>query len=187
MRPILRIAGELLALGAERRDQLVHRRDELDVAERHADVERGRVGVVGGLRAVDVVVRAAVRVLALLVAHQLEGAVGDHLVGVHVGRGAGAALEDVEAELVVQLAVDELLAGPLDAGEDLRAELAAVEVGARGGQLHHREGLDEVRVEAQLDARDVEVLEGAGRLDAVVGVGGHLLLAEQVVLDARGR
>ena len=78
------------------------------------------IGVVGGLRAVDVIVRVAVLVLALLVAHQLERAVGDHLVGVHVGRGAGAALEDVEPELVVELSVDELLAGLLDARQDRR-------------------------------------------------------------------
>ena len=89
----LQDVGELLALGAERGDQLVDRGDELRVAERHADVQRRRIGVVGGLRAVDVIVRIAVLVLALLVAHQLERAVGDHLVGVHVGRRAGAALE----------------------------------------------------------------------------------------------
>jgi len=37
------------------------------------------------------------------VPHQLQGAIGDHLVGVHVGRGARASLEDVEPELVVEL------------------------------------------------------------------------------------
>ena len=66
-----------------------------------------------------------------------------------------------------------------------RAELAALEVGARRGQLHHRERLDQVGIEAQLHAGDVEVLEGAGRLDAVVGVGGHGLVAEQIVLHPR--
>ena len=59
---------------------------------------------------------------------------------------------------------------------------------ARGrGHLHHGERLDQVGVEPQLDAGDVEVLERAGGLDAVVGVGGHGLLAEQVVLDACSR
>ena len=53
-------------------------------------------------------------------AHEFEGAVGDDLVGVHVGGGAGAALEDVELELVVELAVDEVAAGGLHAAEDLR-------------------------------------------------------------------
>ena len=103
VRPILRIAPNSCAFRAERGDQLVHRGDEPEVAERHADVERGGVGVVGRLRRVHVIVRVAVLVLALLVAHQLERAVGDHLVGVHVRRGARAALEHVEPELVVKL------------------------------------------------------------------------------------
>ena len=118
--------------------------------------------------------------------HQLEGPIGDDLVGVHVGRRAGAALEDVEPELVVELAVDEFQAGPFHAGEDLGAELAAVEVGAGRRQLHHRQGLDEIGIEAQLDARDREVLEGPRGLHAVVRVGGHRFLTEQVVLEASG-
>src|SRR5262249_33893347 len=150
------------------------------------DVERRGVRVVRGLRAVDVVVGVAELVLALRVAHQLEGPVRDHLVGVHVGRGARAALEDVQPELVVQLALDDLLAGLLDPGEHVLAELAALLVRARGGQLDHRERLDQVRVEAKLDPGDVEVLEGARGLDAVVGARGHRLLAEEVVLDTGG-
>jgi hypothetical protein len=44
------------------------------------------------------------RLLAALAAEQLGGAVGDHLVGVHVGLGAGAGLPDDEREVVVELA-----------------------------------------------------------------------------------
>ena len=111
VRPILTRRRTPRALARERRDQLAHgRRPEPRVAEQQADVQRGRVDVVGRLRRVDVVVRVAVLVLALRVAQQLERAVGDHLVGVHVGRGAGAALDHVDDELLVQLAVDDLLA-----------------------------------------------------------------------------
>jgi hypothetical protein len=70
--------------------------------------------------------------------------------------------------------------------EDLLGELAALVVGAGRRQLHHARGLDEVRIQAQLDARDVEVLESARGLDAVVGVGWNFLVAQQVVLDAAG-
>ena len=121
------------------------------------------------------VVRIAVLVLALLVSHQLEGAVGDDLVRVHVGRRAGAALEHVQAKLVVQLAVDQFLAGLLHARQDFLAELPALEVRARGGHLHHRERLDQVGIQAKLHAGDVEILERARGLDAVVGVGGTAL------------
>ncbi|MNY81819.1 hypothetical protein D3C86_2235890 [compost metagenome] len=59
-------------------------------------------------------VRVQVLVLALLMAEQFERAVGDHLVGVHVGRGAGAALNHIDDELVVQLPGNQLLAGSND-------------------------------------------------------------------------
>ena len=65
-------------------------------------------------------------------------------------------------------------------------ERAALEVGAGRGQLHHRERLDQIGVEAQLHAGDVEVLEAARRLDAVVGVGGNGLGAQQVVFETLG-
>ena len=72
-------------------------------AEPWRQAQRRRVDVVGALRRVDVVVRVQRRVVALRVPHHLQRAVGDHLVGVHVGRGAGAALDDVDDELVVQV------------------------------------------------------------------------------------
>ena len=40
---------------------------------------------------------------AELAAEQLDGAVADHLVDVHVGLGAGAGLPDVEREMLVEL------------------------------------------------------------------------------------
>ena len=74
--------------------------------------------------------------------------------------------------------------GAFDAREDLAAELPAVDVGAGRGHLHHREGLDQVGIEAQLHAGNVKVLEGAGGLDAVVGVGRDRLVAQEVVFNA---
>jgi hypothetical protein len=63
-----------------------------------AMTESGRVRVVGRLRAVDVVVRAHVLVLALAVTERLESDVGDHLVRVHVGGGACPALDHFDRE-----------------------------------------------------------------------------------------
>ena len=67
--------------------------------------------VVGALRHVHVVDGVQRGVVALLAAEQFQRAVGDDLVGVHVGRGAGAALDDVDDELVVQFAAGDFLAG----------------------------------------------------------------------------
>ena len=53
-------------------------------------------------------------VVALGAPRELEADVGEHLVGVHVGRGAGAALVPVDLELVAVLAREDRLGRPLD-------------------------------------------------------------------------
>ncbi len=178
----LQNAVEFLPLGPERRDQLVDAFEHAHVAERHADMQRGRIGVVRGLRRVHVVVRIAVLVFALLMSHQLEGPVGDDFVGVHVGRGAGAPLEHVELKLVVELAVDQFVAGGLDSLENLGAELAALLVRTRRGHLHHGQGFDEIGIQPELHSRNVKIIKAARRLHSIVGVGRHRLVAKKIAL-----
>ena len=60
------------------------------------------------------VVGIAMLIVTLLIAHDLEGAVGNHLVGIHVHRGTGTTLHHVDGEVIVVLAVDELAAGLRD-------------------------------------------------------------------------
>jgi hypothetical protein len=79
------------------------------------------IGVVRRLAHVDVVVGMD-RLLEPIAAEHLDGAVGDHLVGVHVGLGARAGLPDDEREMIVELAVDHLLRGLDDGLADLRVE-----------------------------------------------------------------
>ena len=67
----------------------------------------------------------------------------DHLVGVHVRRGAGAGLEDVDRELVVQLAGGDAVGGLGDPGCLVGVEQAELAVHARGG------GLDRGRASAR--------------------------------------
>ena len=87
--------GELLGLALQRAGQPVERRQQVvgHLAERR-QVDRRREDVVRRLAHVHVVVGMGV----------VAGEVRDHLVGVHVRRGAGAGLEDVDRELVVVLA-----------------------------------------------------------------------------------
>ena len=63
-------------------------------------------------------------------------------------------------------------------------EPAGLLVGQRGGALDPDHGVHECR--QRPEARDREVLRGAQGLDAVEGVGRDGLLAQRVVLDARG-
>ncbi len=101
--------GVLLGLALERDGQQVERLGQGVGGEQHGDAHRGRVGVVGGLRHVHVVVRMQRRDVPTPQPHQLQPAVAQHLVDVHVGGCARATLEHVDRELLVQLAVDHLL------------------------------------------------------------------------------
>ena len=94
---------------------------------------------------------------AALAAQNFDRAVGDHLVGVHVGLGAGAGLPDDQREVIVQLAVDHLLPGLADGVGQARVELAQLLVGAGGGVLDdaHR-AQDRPR---HLFAADLEVFQ----------------------------
>ena len=123
-------------------------------------------------------------VLALPAAHGLEPAVGDDLVGVHVGGGARAALDHVDHELVVELARDDLVARAHDGILLKLGEHTQLVVGEGGRLLHVGEGDDEVGEAVQIHSGDGEVLGGAQGLHAVVGVVGQLPIAEKIMLGA---
>ena len=176
-------AGELLGLFLQRLLQMRERRDQpvRDLLGR-GDMHRGREAVVRRLAHVDVIVGMDRRFRAELAAEHLVGAVGDHLVDVHVGLGAGAGLPDHQREMVVELAVDHLLRR-LDDGAGARASSrpsAMVDLG--GGALDDAERADE-RQRHALGA-DAEILERALGLRAPIAVGRHLDRAEGVGLGA---
>ena len=115
---------ELLRLRLERGGELLHRRQQVvrDLVERR-EVDGGREDVVRRLAHVHVVVRVDV----------LARERRDHLVRVHVRRGARAGLEDVDRELVVELAAGD----PVAAAAAIRSALSRVEqpeVGVRRAQ-----------------------------------------------------
>ena len=97
---------ELGGLGLERASERLHRRQQVvDGAVEGGEVHGRREDVVRRLAHVDVVVRM----------DALAGETRDHLVGVHVRARAGACLEDVDRELVVELARGDAVAGGGDA------------------------------------------------------------------------
>ena len=65
------------------------------------DVYRGRNYVIGGLADVHVVIWMHGIARTTLASKHLDRAIGDHLVGVHVRRGARSGLEDIHDKLVV--------------------------------------------------------------------------------------
>lgn len=84
-------------------------------------------------------------VLTFFVAHELQRAIGYHLVGGHVGRSSCSALNEVDFELVVQPAVDDLPAGTLDSMQNLFTDCLHSKF-ARAAQLDHGKSADQIRI-----------------------------------------
>jgi hypothetical protein len=106
---------EGLALGLEgvlEGDQ--GRQERLLKVQNSGNVHDSREGVVGRGAHVDVVVGVDGLLASHGAAKNLNGAVGDDLVGVHVGLSAGSSLPDDQREVVNQLERGNLLGGLLD-------------------------------------------------------------------------
>ncbi len=160
---------ELGGLGSQRALEMLEAGDQF-VLDRldGGEMDRGRDDVVAGLALVDMVVRVNRRLVAFLAAEQLVGAVGDHLVGVHVGGRAGTGLEDIDGKLGIELAVDHLGGGGDDGGGKFRLDQTELLVDLGGGALDPAHGMDEPR--RQRPAADREIGHGALGLHAVVSV-----------------
>src|SRR5689334_15895341 len=117
---------ELGRLRLQRRRELVERRQQVvrELVER-CEMDGRREDVVRRLAHVDVVVRV----------HVIARERGHHLVRVHVRRRARAGLEDVDRELVVELAGGDALAGLGDALCLAFVEQAELGVDSRRGRL----------------------------------------------------
>ena len=126
------------------------------------------------------VVRVQPRVVAGRVAEGLKREVGDHLVGVHVGRGAGAALDHVDDEVLVVAAGDDLVTGRGDGGGAGGVERAELAVGERGRLLDHGERPHELGEVRERHAGDREVLERPRGMDAPDRLPRQLLRPERV-------
>ena len=146
------------------------------------DVHGCRIGVVRRLAHVHMVVRVNGSLGAHLAAQHLDGAVRDHLIGVHVGLGARAGLPDDQREMVVQLPLDHLIGGLEDGLTQFRIQLAQRHIGLGGGLLDDAQRAND-RQGLRFPA-DLEVAQAALRLRAPVAAGGHIDRAKGISFDA---
>ena len=107
------------------------------------NMHRGREGVVGGLREVDVIIRMDRLLRSHHSARELNGAVGDDLVDIHIGLRAAARLPDAQGKLVVPLARDHLVGGLDNQLGLLGRELAQILVHQGAGLLEQAKGADQ--------------------------------------------
>src|SRR5476649_652216 len=175
---------ELYTLGGERLDQAVEAGQQRVVTQQQAQTDRRRVGVVGRLRHVHVVVRVQVLVFALLVTHGLQRDVGDDFVGIHVGRSASAALNHVYHELFVEIAADQTCTGFADGCVLGFAQMTQLAVGVSGGLFNHGQADNQLRVVRNRDAGETEVVHRSQGLDAVIRLSGYFEYAKQVFFCA---
>ena len=171
-------------VGAHGVDELLQLSDQLEVVQVHAQLARAGVRVVRRLALVDVVVGTHGRVLALGSSHDLQSAVGNDLVGVHVGGSSSSSLDHIHDELVIELSLNHLVASLADSVHDLLLDESKTTVGNDASLLDHTEGLDEVAVAAQAHAGDVVVVQTTQRLHSVVSVLRDLDLSEKIRLRA---
>lgn len=97
--------------------------------------------VVGRLAHVNMVVGVNGLLATKLTTHHLDGPVGNDLVHIHVGLGAGTSLKDDEREFVDELARDDFVSGLLDVRGNIGGKAIGL-VNSSGGLLEDTESLN---------------------------------------------
>src|SRR3546814_766387 len=103
-------------------------------------MDRRGEGVVGRLTAIDVIVRMHRLLAAAHAARQLDGSVGNDLVGIHVRLRARPGLKNDQGELFIELALYDFLGRLPDQAGDVLRELAQFGIGLRSGLLQYAQG-----------------------------------------------
>jgi hypothetical protein len=176
-------ARELFGFGVERVMEIFQSREQAARGFRGGgDVHGGGKRVVGRLRHVDVIVGMDGPLAAHDPAGNFNGAIGDHLVDVHVGLRAAARLPDAQREMVVELSADDFVGGLDDEVALFRRESVELEIDERRGFFEDAESADQFGRHGVL--ADGKVDKRAGGLRAVVAVDGDLDFAHRVGLGA---
>jgi hypothetical protein len=156
--------------------------DQWRGAEEQRQTRGRREHVVRRLAHVDVIVRVDATIAAPRLAQPFARAIREHLVRVHVVRGAGAGLVDIDHELIAQLAGEDLVRRRENRVGHVARQAPESGVGLGRGFLDEDGRGHEIRGRAQ--AADRKVFEGARGLHTVVRVVGDVQFSEGVALCA---
>src|SRR5258705_8575957 len=120
---------------------------------------------------------------AELAAEQFAGAIGDHLVEIHVGLRAGSGLPDDKGKMIVELALDHLARGADDGAGAALVEQTKFAIGFRRCELDDAERTNDRHRHPVM--ADTEILPRSLRLRAPVAIGGNLDRTEAVGFRTR--
>ena len=149
-----------------------HLRQQARIAALHGGQMHGRgKGVVGRLAHVHVIIGANGLLTAHDAAEELDGAVGQHLVHIHVGLGAGTCLPHVERKMFVQQAVHAFLRGAVNGLRLPGGQPPHAGVDPRAGFFDQAEGAADFQ--RHFVIANGKVLKRTLRLRAPVSVGRH--------------
>ena len=177
---------ELLSLLGEGIDQELHLLDHGEVVQVHTELGGAGVGIVRGLALVHDIVGRDELVVTALVSHDLQGTVGDDLVGVHVGGSTSTSLDHIHDELRVPLARDDLIASLHHSLSLILGHETKTHVSGDGGLLHHTVGLDVVGEVVESLSRDIVAVVATHGLNTVVVISRDLERAEKIGLSTGG-
>ena len=121
-------------------------------------------------------------VIAFGVTHNFQAAVGNHFVGVHVGRRASPALNHVHDKLVVQFALLELMARRDNRLGFYRIQVAQFQVGLSRRLFYVGKRMNEIGISANRFSGNGKVFKRPQGVDAPIGVLGDIGIAQKVVL-----
>ncbi len=142
----------------------------------------GRDDIIGRLGHVDVVVGVQHAEIAPLLPQQLQGAVGQHFVDIHIVRSSGPGLKRINNKLVGQLAGQRFVGRCDDGIADLFLQPPGGHIGDGGTALddHCSPGKSRMRFQSG----DRKVVQGPGGLCAIIGAGRHRHFSHGIFFNA---
>src|SRR5436305_5597668 len=113
---------------------------------------------------------------------QLAGAVGYHLVGIHIGRGGGTCLKNIQDEVTIKFAVDYFLGGLYNRFGYLRINSAKAFIYLSRSLFDLSKRSNKLSWEAQI--ADWKIEYGTVGTCSPIGMCRNLHLTHRVTLDA---
>ena len=117
-------------------------------------------------------------VIALLSAQDLDGTIGNDLIGIHIDGGAGTALDLIADKLIVEFSLHDLAAGLADGFADIFTDDLVVIIGQGAGHLDLRQAFDKLR--QQGPSGNMKIFVSSQRLHSVISIRRNFSFSDRI-------